>query len=159
MSIFLREGRTRHSILTRQKTLVQLESSPGAAISQERDSSSSQPGVSILVESDDEVDGTSLRRATSFACHSSPDDELSSKDRRRIERQLDGTDSQTRHEDKKLDFRTSYDGYGIFGWVLCLLVTRKGGRSRPPAAASDSTSQALMEEWISTQVQTGLGED
>jgi hypothetical protein len=47
---------------------------------------------------------------------------------------------------KKLGFKTTYDGFSIWGWVLCLLVTRKGG---PSQKKSDSNAaQALMEEWI-----------
>jgi hypothetical protein len=52
---------------------------------------------------------------------------------------------------KKLAFRTSYEGFSIWGWVLCLLVDRKGG---PGKKASGVDAQALMAEWItSTQLQ------
>ena len=52
---------------------------------------------------------------------------------------------------KKLAFKTSYEGFSIWGWVLCLLVDRKGG---PGKKASGPDAQALMAEWItSTQLQ------
>jgi hypothetical protein len=52
---------------------------------------------------------------------------------------------------KKLGFNTSYEGFSIWGWVLCLLVDRKGG---PGKKISSSDGQALMAEWItSTQLQ------
>ncbi len=53
--------------------------------------------------------------------------------------------------DKKLGFNTSYEGFSIWGWVLCLLVDRKSG---PGKKFSSSDGQALMAEWItSTQLQ------
>lgn len=52
---------------------------------------------------------------------------------------------------KKLGFNTSYEGFSIWGWVLCLLVDRKGS---PGKKFSSSDGQALMAEWItSTQLQ------
>lgn len=59
-------------------------------------------------------------------------------------------------DDKKFQLTTSYEGFSIWGWVLCLLVTRKGTKAVPDTAAS---GQALMEEWIGTQVQADLDED
>jgi len=47
---------------------------------------------------------------------------------------------------KKLGFETTYDGFSIWGWVLCLLVTRKGGPSKKKTESN--AAQALMEEWI-----------
>ena len=51
-------------------------------------------------------------------------------------------------EKKKLGFKTTYEGFSIWGRVLCLIVERKGGPSKK--AASES-GHALMQEWISTQ--------
>jgi hypothetical protein len=61
--------------------------------------------------------------------------------------QIPAADGPVGDEDKKkLGFMTTYDGFSIWGWVLCLLVTRKGG---PSKKKTDSTAaQALMEEWI-----------
>lgn len=57
---------------------------------------------------------------------------------------------------KKLEFKTAYDGFSIWGWVLCLLVTRKGGPSKKKTESN--AGQALMEEWISlTQQQEEEG--
>jgi hypothetical protein len=46
---------------------------------------------------------------------------------------------------------TSYDGFSIYGRILCLVVKRKGMvKGKQPAAGA---GQAMMEEWIaSTQV-------
>lgn len=55
-------------------------------------------------------------------------------------------------DDKKLGFRTTYEGFSIWGWVLCLLVERKGGSSRKPDN-SQGNAQALMQEWIASTQQ------
>ena len=53
--------------------------------------------------------------------------------------------------EKKLGLKTTYEGFSIWGWVLCLLVERKGG---PTKKGAGPDAQALMEEWItSTQQQ------
>lgn len=55
------------------------------------------------------------------------------------------------HDDKmKLRFNTTYDGFNIWGFILCLLVERKGGPSKKTPGEGGG-AQALMEEWISTQ--------
>ena len=54
---------------------------------------------------------------------------------------------------KKLRFKTTYDGFSIWGWVLCLFVERKGGPGKK-SSATDGNAQALMQDWItSTQQQ------
>jgi hypothetical protein len=51
---------------------------------------------------------------------------------------------------KKLGLNTSYDGFSIYGRILCLVVKRRGVRN--PAGASGATSsQAMLENWVSTQ--------
>jgi len=52
---------------------------------------------------------------------------------------------------KKMALSTSYDGFSIYGRILCLVVKRKGMvKGKQPAAGA---GQAMMEEWIaSTQV-------
>jgi len=53
---------------------------------------------------------------------------------------------------KKMAMDTSYDGFSIYGRVLCLIVRRKEtGKKKSPAV---SGGQAMMEDWIvSTQMQ------
>lgn len=52
---------------------------------------------------------------------------------------------------KKLGFKTTYEGFSIWGWVLCLLVTRKGGPNKK--RTDTNAGQALMEDWISSTQQ------
>lgn len=54
-------------------------------------------------------------------------------------------------DDKKMAFNTNYNGFAIYGKVLCLLVERKTGKK-------SSDGQALMQEWI-TASQMQLDED
>ena len=51
---------------------------------------------------------------------------------------------------KKMAMDTSYDGFSIYGRVLCLVVKRKDKKGKGPAV---SGGQAMMEDWItSTQM-------
>jgi len=51
---------------------------------------------------------------------------------------------------KKMAMDTSYDGFSIYGRVLCLVVKRKEKKGKEPAR---SGGQAMMEDWItSTQM-------
>lgn len=49
---------------------------------------------------------------------------------------------------KKLGLNTMYDGFSIYGRILCLVVKRRGtARGKDPAGGA---GQAMMEEWISS---------
>jgi hypothetical protein len=163
VALFLRESRTRHSLLTRHKTFEGAGDTTDIPVIR-----SEGGGDRILVESDSEAD-TDLRdipqantsdangkrrRGTDVQ---SPGGERTSKRQKETDSPLKelGADG----DDKKLGFRTQYEGFHIYGWVLCLLVTRKGDKARTRPAASDTSRQALMEEWISTQAQGNLDED
>ena len=53
-------------------------------------------------------------------------------------------------EKKKMGFQTEYEGFAIYGRILCLVVKRRTAKGREmPGGAG----QAMMEEWIGTQVQ------
>ncbi|KAL8666635.1 MAG: hypothetical protein Q9168_007431 [Polycauliona sp. 1 TL-2023] len=52
---------------------------------------------------------------------------------------------------KKLGMRTSYDGFSIYGRILCLVVKRRGNVKGKDQAGG--VGQAMMEDWIaSTQM-------
>jgi len=62
---------------------------------------------------------------------------------------------QDREDDKKkMALNTTYDGFTIYGRILCLVIKRRGSaRGRELAGVS---GQAMMEEWIaSTQAREG----
>ncbi|MCJ1344974.1 hypothetical protein MMC31_003179 [Peltigera leucophlebia] len=49
---------------------------------------------------------------------------------------------------KKLKLHTTYDGFSIYGRILCLVVKRRGlTRGKEPVRG---TGQAMMEEWITS---------
>lgn len=55
---------------------------------------------------------------------------------------------------KKLALSTSYDGFSIYGRILCLIVKRRGIVKGKDVAGG--ANQAMMEEWIaSTQIAEG----
>ena len=57
-------------------------------------------------------------------------------------------------EKKKLGMDTTYDGFSIYGRILCLVVKRKGIAKGKEMAGG--AGQAVMEDWIaSTQMQEG----
>ena len=54
---------------------------------------------------------------------------------------------------KKLALRTSYDGFSIYGRILCLVVKRRGNAKGKDLVGG--AGQAMMEEWIAS---TQMGE-
>lgn len=69
-------------------------------------------------------------------------------------RRVRSLEDETGDDDKKkLGLNTSYDGFSIYGRILCLLVKRKGSKDkgRIPGTATDETGQQMLEGWISTQ--------
>lgn len=172
MAIFLRESRTHHSLLTRHKTF-EAPDAPRADVlaGGTVTSTGRQPdqlgtaGAGILVESDSEED-LNLRdipEATTNEGNATESDDPS--DDQRPPKRRKGKEPSSRpldpdtEEDKKLRFRTNYESFNIYGWILCLLVTRKGERAGAQAAPSEPPRQALMEEWISTQAPADDEED
>jgi len=75
---------------------------------------------------------------------------------------VDADDNEAGRTDdkKKLGLKTSYDGFSIYGRILCLVVKRKGtqarsGSGRMPAGSSEQ----MMENWVSTQAAGEQGDD
>ena len=60
---------------------------------------------------------------------------------------------------KKLALNTSYDGFSIYGRILCLVVKRKGKKSQPSGIVVGGSQ--MMEHWVGTQAlaEGGLDED
>lgn len=55
---------------------------------------------------------------------------------------------------KKMALNTIYDGFSIYGRILCMVVKRRGGTKGKELARG--SGQAMMEEWIaSTQMGEG----
>lgn len=108
---------------------------------------------SFFVGSSDDEDGFHELRAPA------------SKRRRRGERGV-GQDHDKEDEDlddkKKLALNTSYDGFSIYGRILCLIVKRKGRKTPAMTNAPVAGGSQMMEHWVSTQAaarETGLDDD
>lgn len=55
---------------------------------------------------------------------------------------------------KKMKLYTTYDGFSIYGRILCLVVKRRGlARGKEPVRG---TGQAMMEEWITSTQRSEL---
>lgn len=62
----------------------------------------------------------------------------------------EGDDEPLEGDKKKPGLNTSYDGFSIYGRILCLVVKRRGVR-HPAGASGATSSQAMLENWVSTQ--------
>lgn len=70
----------------------------------------------------------------------------------------DGSEDENGRDDKKkLAMKTRYDGFSIYGKMLCLIVKRRGASTA--LKTSPGSGQATMENWVSTQVAQELGID
>jgi regulatory protein YycI of two-component signal transduction system YycFG len=66
--------------------------------------------------------------------------------------------SKEEDDKKKLGLNTTYDGFSIYGRILCLIVKRKGPRTNLGATVTGS-SQKMLENWVSTQAAAEQVED
>ena len=141
--MFLTEIRTRHSLLVKNKTFEK-RTLPGQLPPDLAGTGHEDP-VLIAEESDDEAN----------LLHRIPSADSEESGGGRPSKRLKQTHAE---EDKKqLTFRTSYEGFTIWGWVLCLLVDRTS-LSTSKANQGHGNAQALMQEWIaSTQQQDADG--
>ncbi|KAK7530804.1 uncharacterized protein J3D65DRAFT_671737 [Phyllosticta citribraziliensis] len=66
-----------------------------------------------------------------------------------------------KEDKKKLLLNTSYDGFSIYGRILCLVVKRKGAAAKGSGTAGSTaqapSSQQMMENWVSTQAAANIG--
>ena len=164
ISVWLKEVPTRHSLLVKQKqfkeTKGRLKGNSTKMTEAATGGKSRDDAVAIPEEDPDEDDIENVPQ------HRSGSEEAESEDNE-VEVLGSGVISATAGNDdkKKLNFKTSYDGFSIWGWTLMLYVRRKDGNKKrgtsPPNTAmmglSDRSTSgkdkgpSLMEEWISTQ--------
>ncbi|KAI9832622.1 MAG: hypothetical protein M1826_001572 [Phylliscum demangeonii] len=151
VSVFLTEPSTRHALLRVHKYLPPASSSSGAkrkagetARREEREDGDDDDGaagavVVVVDEEEQEEEEAVVGPVVDAVQHDGGDDD-------------DGDDY------KKMLLRTRYEGFTIYGRVLCLIVTRRRG-GRHVTGASGATSgasaqPAMMEQWIaSTQLE------
>ncbi|KAL5407963.1 hypothetical protein PMIN03_006822 [Paraphaeosphaeria minitans] len=153
VSIFLTEHSSRHSVLTKQKTFKdkpRIQSKPGKLTNWLNAGNSEQPLVI--------VDGP----AEPVVIREEEDDEpinLANVP------EADGSEDQTTYtvdeqdRKKKLGLNTSYDGFSIYGRILCLVVKRRGVRHQAGNSSVPASSQQMLENWVSTQAQAEQVDD
>lgn len=89
--------------------------------------------------------------------------------KRAKQREAPSEGEEEEEDKKKMAMDISYEGFAIYGRVLCLVVKRREAAAggRPPAAPAAAatagqkpTGQAMMENWISsTQVPAGMEDE
>jgi len=81
----------------------------------------------------------------------------------RVDRDDEEAEAEAEVEDdkKKLALNTTYDGFSIYGRILCLIVKRKGKKTAQSAPGAPVGGSQMMEHWVSTQVaqEAGLQDD
>jgi hypothetical protein len=60
---------------------------------------------------------------------------------------------------KKMGLNTSYEGFSIYGRILCLVVKRRGTRNGAGGPAAPVSSQQMLENWVSTQAAGQVDDD
>ena len=72
----------------------------------------------------------------------------------RVDRDDEEAEAEADVEDdkKKLALNTTYDGFSIYGRILCLIVKRKGKKATQSALGASVGGSEMMEHWVSTQV-------
>lgn len=70
-------------------------------------------------------------------------------------------DPEVEDDKKRLALNTTYDGFSIYGRILCLIVKRKGKKAAQGALGASAGGSQMMENWVSTQVaqEAGLQDD
>jgi hypothetical protein len=130
----LTEIRTRHSLLVKNKTFKEKQrlktNNGGKMMAADRDT--------VMIQDESDEDNVALNAIPAAGDDIDEDDDAA-----------DNVVDEDDDDKKKLGFRTTYDGFSIWGWVLCLFVERKGGPGKK-TTTGDGNAQALMQDWIAS---------
>lgn len=109
------------------------------------------PEVEELFVPEDDDDNGRSRRSSKRPRATGDDGEDSSSDSEEMpeaKRKKEEEDEERGDDKKKMAMSTTYDGFAIYGRVLCLIVKRKDTKGKAVPAG-----RAMMEDWItSTQM-------
>lgn len=176
VSIFLTELSSPHSILTRQKRFLGKGKNTALGTQDAPMEVEDDGEVPILREEvdDDDVAFDNIPLAGEVSAVGDKrkrmeDDTVSTSDSSEEGREVtkapsteqqftdQNEDANEADDKKKMGINTTYDGFHIYGRILCLVVKRKGsGKAKQPAASG----QIMMEDWIaSTQAAEGRAEE
>jgi len=104
---------------------------------------------SLFVEEDTGPRGSKRSRAPTYA--SSPPESSGFEPLPKRRRDKERISAEESDDKKKITIDTFYDGFSIYGRVLCLVVKRKDKKGKGPVGLNGG--QAMLEDWIvSTQV-------
>ncbi|KAF4553111.1 Hypothetical protein D9617_8g051240 [Elsinoe fawcettii] len=156
VALFLTEGGSSHAILRKEKKFKsgdRLRGGNKMGLGGER--------VVIREESEEEevrLEDVPLKGRE--VVDVSSDEEVVAGGRKRKrggEEEEEGEGNRQEEDKKKLGLKTEYEGFSIYGRILCLIVKRKGVKARAEAPVGSSQ---MLENWVSTQVdKEGVGLD
>ncbi|KAF1817398.1 hypothetical protein P152DRAFT_386683 [Eremomyces bilateralis CBS 781.70] len=143
VSIFLTEHSSRHTLLTKQKNVGKkgkLQSNSSRLTEwvtrgpkeQPEQRLATEPDV-VVLEEDDEGAGLGNIPDTPNVAEEAP-------------AAAESPDNEGESASKKPSINTQYDGFSIYGRILCLVVKRRGQK-----AQEFGSSQQMLETWVSTQ--------
>lgn len=173
VSIFLTETSTSHAMLTKQKTFTQkprLESNASKLTSYFGDNSENaihvhddEEAPAVLLEEDaDEIKlgdipeaatGNTNKRSRDndedehIFVQSEEDEEEEIQPRKKKSKVKDTAPDED--DKKKMGIKTAYEGFSIYGRILCLIVKRKGVKKN---ASGNTAGSQMLENWVSTQM-------
>lgn len=178
VSVFLTEISARHSILRKEKRAlgenkprlgttrgkltgagtrdvpVEVDQDDDVEIIREEISETSPKllDIPLVKHGDEPLEPGSVREEGLFLSDGS--DEEEPEESRSARRQPHNQGSEPMDSDggeddkKKMKLYTTYDGFSIYGRILCLVVKRRGlAKGKEPVRG---TGQAMMEEWITS---------
>lgn len=180
VSIFLTETSTHHALLTKQKTFSdkpRLKSTSGKLTDWANTTDNpihvdDDEPPQILLEEDaeeisldqiPEVGSASNKRGRNeesiFVESDEDEDEYFQPQEPPSKRKkvMDAAEQDSTDDKKKLGMKTAYEGFSIYGRILCLIVKRRGVK-KPTAEGVTSGSQ-MLENWVSTQAQKEGADD
>ncbi|KAL1297880.1 hypothetical protein AAFC00_006401 [Neodothiora populina] len=178
VSIFLTETSTHHALLTKQKTLTDkplLKSNANKLTSWANTSDNpihvddDKPPQILQEEDAEEISLDQIPEANasrrkrgkkeeSIFVNSDDEDEGQEEPSSKRKKVTDASDQGPTDDKKKLSFKTAYEGFSIYGRILCLIVKRRGIKKL--ATDAPASGSEMLENWVSTQAQNdGLLDD
>ncbi|KAG8631489.1 hypothetical protein KVT40_000629 [Elsinoe batatas] len=168
VALFLTEGGSRHAILRKEKSFAGRKKRLGGGRRMGVGNVGDEEGEPVVVreESDEEGEGRRLediplkgQEGDGEVVEVSSDEEGPGmgRGRKRKRGMVEAEEGDGEEDKKKLGLKTQYEGFSIYGRILCLIVKRKGVKARAEAPANSSQ---MLENWVSTQMeQDGFGVD
>lgn len=145
VSIFLTEHSSRHSVLTKQKVFrdkPRIQSNSGRLTGWLAGGTTEQPCVvdaytkePIVIREEEDDEPVDMADIPELNGDEDP---------------ATGAGGEN-DQKKKLSLNTLYEGFSIYGRILCLVVKRRGLPNRTGNSSAPVSSQRMMEDWVSTQ--------